>query len=328
MKKLLLALAVVLIFAIVVSDSGAIVICKGWGGALKLRDGSCGYGETDVTNLFQGTAAGLNTYVQFNDGGTFGGNIGFTYDKTNRSVFIGNTASATSGSLVQSGSNISDMLPRTTVTTLNVSRQSPDTTDGVLSTGLEVIAKSPVGSKQYVTGLSTGLFNYGNTGDVYGSGFGVGLWNHAEAHGTGSTWSIATEVLDSVGNANIIGYEVLLSRAAPSSKTSVAIDIVASGNQPLTYGIRLGQNEGTTATWGKGIYAEQYAIGSGANDSFIELKDYFRVKRDGTIVVSSIIEYDSNVYTAYDKVNNCFLFVIGGNTIGYINATGFHNGSP
>jgi len=40
--------------------------------------------------------AGLDTYVQFNDGGVFGGNIGFVYDKTNH--YVGMFSGAASGS--------------------------------------------------------------------------------------------------------------------------------------------------------------------------------------------------------------------------------------
>jgi len=42
----------------------------------------------------------------------------------------------------------------------------------------------------------------------------------------------------------------------------------------------------------------------------------------------TIIEYDANDYTVFDRTNNRYLFVIGGSITGYIDATGFHNGSP
>ncbi len=53
------------------------------------------------TNLLAGggggTPGGSNTYVQFNDGGTFGGNSQFTYDKVTNSLTVGNVFTTSNG---------------------------------------------------------------------------------------------------------------------------------------------------------------------------------------------------------------------------------------
>ena len=51
------------------------------------------------TNLLSGgTPGGANTYVQFNDGGTFGGNANFTYDKGFNTLYAGTFAGTLNGS--------------------------------------------------------------------------------------------------------------------------------------------------------------------------------------------------------------------------------------
>jgi len=53
---------------------------------------------TGITGGGGGTPGGSNTYVQFNDGGAFGGNINFTYDKTTNIVTAGTFAGTLNGS--------------------------------------------------------------------------------------------------------------------------------------------------------------------------------------------------------------------------------------
>jgi len=57
-----------------------------------------------------GTPGGSDTQVQFNDGGSFGGDAGFTYDKTNNAASLGTlgaTITATEGALRQGASGAS-----------------------------------------------------------------------------------------------------------------------------------------------------------------------------------------------------------------------------
>jgi hypothetical protein len=186
------------------------------------------------------------------------------------------------GNVLLKVGTIADLAPRTTVTSLSVSRKTTPH-DGI-STAIETITSCADGSHQDIYGIATELYNYGDEG-VDPDGFGVGIWAHTEALGSGFTWSIATEIFDDAGGAHIRGMELLVSRGAPSAKSSFGLDVTAHGTEKLTCAIII-QTYGGDACWATGLYATQAAIGTGASDSFIELVDYFRVKRDGTLVVA------------------------------------------
>lgn len=87
------------------SASGNVTL--GASGNVKLTGGTNGYFlQTDGTgNLTwaagtggggNGSPGGANTQIQFNDAGAFGGNVGFTFDKTTGNVLLPNNLSVTS----------------------------------------------------------------------------------------------------------------------------------------------------------------------------------------------------------------------------------------
>ena len=97
-----------LVTAGTISVDGAISVNSGGGGfTLPILDGSNGqslttYGNGVVywtsTGGGGGTPGGLDTYVQFNDGATFGGDAGFTYNKTTDTLTV--TGNVTGGNLL------------------------------------------------------------------------------------------------------------------------------------------------------------------------------------------------------------------------------------
>ena len=82
--------------------SGSLTANQGLSGSLtKLADGtsylvagsditiaSASNGAVTISSTAAGTPGGNNTYIQFNDGGSFGGDSGLTYNKTSNKLFV------------------------------------------------------------------------------------------------------------------------------------------------------------------------------------------------------------------------------------------------
>lgn len=82
--------------------SGSLTANQGLSGSLtKLADGtsylvagsditisSASNGAVTISSTAAGTPGGNNTYIQFNDGGSFGGDSGLTYNKTSNNLFL------------------------------------------------------------------------------------------------------------------------------------------------------------------------------------------------------------------------------------------------
>jgi len=67
------------------------------GAYIDLSACSAGVGTNLLSGGGGGTPGGSNTYVQFNDGGAFGGNAQFTYDKVTNSLTVGNVSTTSNG---------------------------------------------------------------------------------------------------------------------------------------------------------------------------------------------------------------------------------------
>ena len=68
------------------------------GAYIDLTQATAGVGTNLLAGGSGGTPGGSNTYVQFNDGGLFGGNAQFTYDKGTNTVTAGTFAGTLNGS--------------------------------------------------------------------------------------------------------------------------------------------------------------------------------------------------------------------------------------
>lgn len=67
------------------------------------------YWEAYTPGGGSGTPGGSDTQVQFNDGGSFGGDAGLTYNKTYDSLYVGSVASILPGTVSRSGGYISSV---------------------------------------------------------------------------------------------------------------------------------------------------------------------------------------------------------------------------
>lgn len=63
------------------------------------------YGDCITLGGGSGTPGGNDTQIQFNDGGSFGGNVNFTYNKTERTLHLNNTINTTTAYTVGDASN-------------------------------------------------------------------------------------------------------------------------------------------------------------------------------------------------------------------------------
>lgn len=121
-------------------------------GNIKIGGGTNGYvlqtdGAGNLTWTAQtggsgnGTPGGANTQIQFNDAGTFGGDSGFTYDKSTNTLYVEN---------ISAGNSSDDTI----------------TTQGNLAVSENIVANGNVtgdyfiGNGYYITGLTLDIANY------------------------------------------------------------------------------------------------------------------------------------------------------------------------
>lgn len=131
--------------------------------ALNFADGILYYKTSSNTlgSILTATPGGLSTEVQFNDAGSFGGDSGFTYNKTTGTITIG-TAAIVSGmnvtSAVQSAFNQANTANSTDFTTVNVTPGTYGNTTSLLSV--------TVAANGRLTNVSTQTIDIATIGDV------------------------------------------------------------------------------------------------------------------------------------------------------------------
>lgn len=64
------------------------------------------------------------------------------------------------------------------------------------------------------------------------------------------------------------------------------------------------------------------------DDGHLDLEADISIDLNSPVFVDSTLTFDTSDYIDYDEANDHYLFYIGGSVIGYIDATGFHDGSP
>ena len=172
-----------------------------------------------------GTPGGLNTYVQFNDASTFGGNANFTYNKATDTLTAGNiggtltTAAQTSitsvgtlGSLAVTGNITSGNLSGTNIVgTLTTAAQTNITSVGTL-TSLAVTGNITSGNVQGTThsgttGTFSGNVTTGNVGGTTGAFTNVGgtLTTAAQTNITSVGTLTSLAVTGNITSGNIQG---------------------------------------------------------------------------------------------------------------------------
>ena len=162
-----------------------------------------------------GTPGGADTNVQFNDGGSFGGTAGFTFDKTTNAVSTTGTVSATgniqggnlltSGLISATGNVISGNLSTTLVTattlsvTGNVSGGNLNVTGNIVDTGaLSVITGSNGNLTLIPDGTGLIVFNKdvrnGQANGVGNIGSSTGYFNTIFAKATSAQYADLAEI--------------------------------------------------------------------------------------------------------------------------------------
>ena len=217
---------------------------------------------------FTSVPSGLTTQVQFNDGGSFAGNSGFTFDKTAASLTLtgditGSNLRLTGDAAVVGGDLTSTSatfnLVNSSVTTVNIGGGAStvniggSTTTGSLSGDLVVSGRSNIG-----TAVENILTSNGGTGTVAFSLSGQSIF-YAKAP-TGNITANFTNVPATTNK--VISTTVILSQSSPAYIVSaVQIDGVAqtlnwvNGTQPSgtankhdAFGFSLIRS-GSTPTW-------------------------------------------------------------------------------
>lgn len=102
---------------------------------------------------------GLNTQVQFNDGGSFGGDAGFTYNKTTDTATIGNLALTNALPVSHGGTGATSQAGARTNLGLGTASVLDSSTDGTLSANSDSLLPTQKAVKTYVDNAVTGLLD-------------------------------------------------------------------------------------------------------------------------------------------------------------------------
>lgn len=203
-------------------------------------------------------------------------------------------------------------------------------------------------------GYGWGYTSWISDRSVNGSGQHCGFYSRVEGNNNGSSqlWGFATEVLDFEGDEtsprNLIGAEILTVKKNATG-TSIGIDVRCDGTQKQTAGVRVASTNngyGGTSAFEDGIHIDSGIATRGINVSAscpvgIDMSlgtfsnDAIRMKYDQKLAYVAT----GNCYSWYNSAASAFEIVFpdtqkvlfrtsAGTIVGYVDATGFHNGAP
>lgn len=134
-----------------------------------------------------GTPGGSDTYIQFNDGGSFGGDAGFTYNKTTNVFSTNNGAFRPTGTISFSDAGAG-----------SVYRSSSDglVLRAVTGSGYDLLMYDAVGNA--VFGLEAGTSKLGSTSQIGAGLLGYGSWNAWMNLRGGTTTNASLTIRDGV----------------------------------------------------------------------------------------------------------------------------------
>jgi len=239
---------------------------------------------------------GLDTYVQFNDGGsTFGGEAGLTYNKTTDTLTIGNVSIGDSGLLSTTGTSVSVF--NTAATTVNFAGAATSLNIGTAA-GVNVISgtiKAPQGLSGSLTKLTDGtsyLIAGTNITIATGSNGSVNISSPSTVTGTGTTGYVPVFTdAGSIGNSSTIynaggavgiGTTVLNGNALSVLGTTALTGSFLPGLS-LTYDLG-----SSTAAW-RDVYAR---TGSFSGD--LSVSGDLRVLGTSSIINSEVVNIKDN----------------------------------
>jgi hypothetical protein len=192
--------------------------------------------------------AGSNTFVQFDDSGNFGGNAGFTYDKSSNSVFSGNNfwvGNSTVNSVMnQSGFSTGN----STVNT--VANSSALATSNVFATTRASVGNSTVNVTANSTTLNVGPLSVNTTVFQAGANVAVGLGGWGVGNSTVNTAANSTTISSgntftvngtafSMGNSSfsLSGNSTVLLISNSTFSASFSVGSVKLGNSTVNVSI-------------------------------------------------------------------------------------------
>jgi len=143
--------------------------------------------SSGVLSSSGGTPGGSDTYIQFNDGGSFGGDAGFTYDKTTNVFSTNNGAYRPTGTISFSDAGAG-----------SVYRSSSDglVFRAVTGSGYDLLMYDAVGNA--VFGLEAGTSKLGSTSQIGAGLLGYGSWNAWMNLRGGTTTNASLTIRDGV----------------------------------------------------------------------------------------------------------------------------------
>lgn len=203
-------------------------------------------------------------------------------------------------------------------------------------------------------GFGWGYTSWISDRSVNGSGQHCGFYSRVEGNNNGSSqlWGLATEVHDFEGNdtspRNLIGMEILTVKKNATG-SSIGIDVRCDGTQVQTAGVRIAATN--NGYGGFSNFNDGICIDSGVQTRAINISATTAVGVDtslGTFSNDAIrMKYDQklayvstgNCYSFYNTTSSAFEIVFpatqkvifrtsAGTIVGYVDATGFHNGTP
>lgn len=206
-----------------------------------------------------GSAAGLNTQVQFNDSGTMAGNVGLTFNKTTAVLTLG-VQSTSQGSLVL--------------------------TNTVASAYSTTIKSSNSASAAWTLTLPT---NAGVSGKVLSTdGTGIATWtNLAGGFGTLTDGSIITWDLDAYPQAQVV----------INGSRTIALSGAQIAGQKYTLRIVQGAAGSYTITWPSGIAWQDGSIPTLSTTAYAV--DVFEFLSDGGVLYGTTIKKYPPLYSVF-----------------------------
>lgn len=211
----------------------------------------------------------------------------------------------TGNQLFSYGDPLPEYAYRTEYVTVTITRRDEEDVAGKPSIGLEV-ANRGIHADGVTYGITSVLFNFGEYHDPlsfneseYGAGYGILSW--VEAFGSAKSIGVASVVNGREQDSIIVGLEAVIARERPqlgATAMSIGAYIIGGGSNMHDDGVKI------DGQWKRGI------------------------NLSGSTVSTADLVFAENDYLYYDRMNNRYLYYIGGTVIGYVDSSGFHNGAP
>jgi hypothetical protein len=233
-----------------------------------------------------GAAAGSNTQIQYNDGGSFGGDAEFTYNKTANLLTL--TGSITHGDRNTSSGNYSHSQGEVTTASGNYSHsEGSQTTASGGSSHAEGYQTTASGNNSHAEGGMTLASN--SLAHAEGQyTIAAGSAAHAEGYSTeANAWYSHAEGLDAIASGDYSHAEGELTKTLGRSSHSEGYLTIASGSYSHAAGIGTitsGSGQNVVGNYNKrNNNTSLFIIGDGTGDTDAQRSDIVRVNSGSTI---------------------------------------------